>query len=122
MERFVAILIEHCAGQFPLWLTPEQVRLLPVSEKFNEYAKSVANNLKNYDIRASVDESNEKVGKKIREAELARVPYMLIIGDQEQQAQTVSARKKGAGDLGTFSVTDFAQMVQDEIKEMLSHG
>jgi threonyl-tRNA synthetase len=122
MERFVAILIEHCAGQFPLWLTPEQVRLLPVSEKFNEYAKSVANNLKNYDIRASVDESNEKVGKKIREAELARVPYMLIIGDQEQQAQTVSARKKGAGDLGSFSVTDFAQMVQDEIKEMLSHG
>jgi threonyl-tRNA synthetase len=122
MERFVAILIEHCAGQFPLWLTPEQVRLLPVSEKFNEYAKSVANNLKNYDIRASVDESNEKVGKKIREAELARVPYMLIIGDQEQQAQTVSARKKGAGDLGTFSVIDFAQMVQDEIKEMLSHG
>jgi threonyl-tRNA synthetase len=93
-----------------------------VSEKFNEYAKSVANNLKNYDIRASVDESNEKVGKKIREAELARVPYMLIIGDQEQQAQTVSARKKGAGDLGSFSVTDFAQMVQDEIKEMLSHG
>ncbi len=122
MERFVAILIEHCAGQFPLWLTPEQVRLLPVSEKFNEYAKSVANNLKNYDIRASVDESNEKVGKKIREAELARVPYMLIIGDQEQQAETVSARKKGAGDLGSFSVTDFAQMVQDEIKEMLSHG
>jgi threonyl-tRNA synthetase len=122
MERFVAILIEHCAGQFPLWLTPEQVRLLPVSEKFNEYAKSVANNLKNYDIRASVDESNEKVGKKIREAELARVPYMLIIGDQEQQAQTVSARKKGAGDLGSFSVTDFAHMVQDEIKEMLSHG
>jgi threonyl-tRNA synthetase len=122
MERFVAILIEHCAGQFPLWLTPEQVRLLPVSEKFNEYSKSVANNLKNYDIRASVDESNEKVGKKIREAELARVPYMLIIGDQEQQAQTVSARKKGAGDLGSFSVTDFAQMVQDEIKEMLSHG
>ena len=122
MERFVAILIEHCAGQFPLWLTPEQFRLLPVSEKFNEYSKSVANNLKNYDIRASVDESNEKVGKKIREAELARVPYMLIIGDQEQQAQTVSARKKGAGDLGSFSVTDFAQMVQDEIKEMLSHG
>jgi threonyl-tRNA synthetase len=122
MERFVAILIEHCAGQFPLWLTPEQVRLLPVSEKFNEYAKSVANNLKNYDIRASVDESNEKVGKKIREAELARVPYMLIIGDQEQQAETVSARKKGSGDLGSFSVTDFAQMVQDEIKEMLSHG
>ncbi len=120
MERFVAILIEHCAGQFPLWLTPEQVRLLPVSEKFNDYAKSVATELKNYDIRASVDESNEKVGKKIREAELARVPYMLIIGEQEQQAGTVSARKKGAGDLGALSITDFANQVQNEIKEMLS--
>ncbi len=120
MERFVAILIEHCAGQFPLWLTPEQVRLLPVSEKFNEYAKSVATELKNYDIRASVDESNEKVGKKIREAELARVTYMLIIGEQEQQAGTVSARKKGAGDLGVFTISDFATQVQNEIKEMLS--
>lgn len=120
MERFVAILIEHCAGQFPLWLTPEQVRLLPVSEKFNDYAKSVANELKNYDIRATVDESNEKVGKKIREAELARVTYMLIIGEQEQQAGTVSARKKGAGDLGAFTIADFATQVQNEIKEMLS--
>jgi threonyl-tRNA synthetase len=120
MERFVAILIEHCAGQFPLWLTPEQVRLLPVSEKFNEYAKSVATELKNYDIRASVDESNEKVGKKIREAELARVPYMLIIGEQEQQAGTVSARKKGTGDVGVLSITEFATQVQNEIKEMLS--
>ena len=120
MERFVAILIEHCAGQFPLWLTPEQVRLLPVSEKFNEYAKSVATELKNYDIRASVDESNEKVGKKIREAELARVPYMLIIGEQEQQAGTVSARKKGTGDVGVLSIAEFATQVQNEIKEMLS--
>ncbi len=120
MERFVAILIEHCAGQFPLWLTPEQVRLLPVSEKFNEYAKSVATELKNYDIRASVDESNEKVGKKIREAELARVPYMLIIGEQEQQAGTVSARKKGTGDVGVLSIAEFAVQVQNEIKEMLS--
>jgi threonyl-tRNA synthetase len=120
MERFVAILIEHCAGQFPLWLTPEQVRLLPVSEKFNDYAKSVANELKNYDIRATVDESNEKVGKKIREAELARVTYMLIIGEQEQQAGIVSARKKGAGDLGAFTIADFATQVQNEIKEMLS--
>ncbi|MBM3427533.1 MAG: threonine--tRNA ligase, partial [Bacteroidetes bacterium] len=109
-----------CAGQFPLWLTPEQVRLLPVSEKFNEYAKSVATELKNYDIRASVDESNEKVGKKIREAELARVPYMLIIGEQEQQAGTVSARKKGTGDVGVLSIAEFATQVQNEIKEMLS--
>jgi threonyl-tRNA synthetase len=122
MERFVAILIEHCAGQFPLWLTPEQVRLLPVSEKFNEYAKSVASELKNYDIRASVDESNEKVGKKIREAELAKVPYMLIIGEQEQQAGTVSARKKGAGDIGAMTIQAFADQVKAEIHEMLSHA
>jgi threonyl-tRNA synthetase len=122
MERFVAILIEHCAGQFPLWLTPEQVRLLPVSEKFNDYAKSVASELKNYDIRASVDESNEKVGKKIREAELAKVPYMLIIGEQEQQAGTVSARKKGAGDIGAMTIQAFADQVKAEIQEMLSHA
>jgi threonyl-tRNA synthetase len=122
MERFVAILIEHCAGQFPLWLTPEQVRLLPVSEKFNEYAKSVASELKNYDIRASVDESNEKVGKKIREAELAKVPYMLVIGEQEQMAGTVSARKKGTGDIGVLTIQHFAEQVQNEIKEMLSHA
>ena len=122
MERFVAILIEHCAGQFPLWLTPEQVRLLPVSEKFNDYAKSVASELKNYDIRASVDETNEKVGKKIREAELAKVPYMLIIGEQEQQANSVSARKKGAGDIGVMSIQAFADQVKAEITEMLSHA
>ena len=122
MERFVAILIEHCAGQFPLWLTPEQVRLLPVSEKFNDYAKSVASELKNYDIRASVDETNEKVGKKIREAELAKVPYMLIIGEQEQQANSVSARKKGAGDIGVMSIQAFADQVKAEIQEMLSHA
>lgn len=120
MERFVAILIEHCAGQFPLWLTPEQVRILPVSEKYNEYAKKVANELEISDIRALVDDSNEKVGKKIREAELAKVPYMLVVGENEQAAHTVSARKKGEGDLGVFSVSDFAKTVNDEVKNMLS--
>jgi len=120
MERFVAILIEHCAGQFPLWLTPEQVRILPVSEKYNEYAKKVANELEISDIRALVDDSNEKVGKKIREAELAKVPYMLVVGENEQAAHTVSARKKGEGDLGVFSVSDFAKTVNDEVKSMLS--
>lgn len=120
MERFVAILIEHCAGQFPLWLTPEQVRILPVSEKYNEYAKKVANELEISDIRALVDDSNEKVGKKIREAELAKVPYMLVVGESEQAAHTVSARKKGEGDLGVFSVSDFAKTVNDEVKNMLS--
>ncbi|MFM7725859.1 MAG: threonine--tRNA ligase, partial [Flavobacteriales bacterium] len=92
MERFVAILIEHCAGQFPLWLTPEQVKILPVSEKFNDYAQSVAKSLISYDIRALVDERNEKVGKKIRDAEMEKVPYMLVVGEEEQGAGTVSAR------------------------------
>jgi len=119
MERFVAILIEHCAGQFPLWLTPEQVRILPVSEKYNEYAKKVANSLEISDIRASVDDSNEKVGKKIREAELARVPYMLVVGENEMLAESVSARKKGVGDMGIFSIADFAKVVNEEVKNML---
>ena len=119
MERFVAILIEHCAGQFPLWLSPEQVRILPVSEKYNEYAKKVANTLEISDIRALVDDTNEKVGKKIREAELAKVTYMLVVGETEMLANSVSARKKGAGDLGVFSVEDFATMVNDEVANML---
>jgi threonyl-tRNA synthetase len=119
MERFVAILIEHCAGQFPLWLTPEQVRILPVSEKYNEYAKKVANTLEISDIRALVDDTNEKVGKKIREAELAKVTYMLVVGENEMLANSVSARKKGEGDLGVFSIEDFATMVNDEVASML---
>jgi len=119
MERFVAILIEHCAGQFPLWLSPEQVRILPVSEKYNEYAKKVANTLEISDIRALVDDTNEKVGKKIREAELAKVTYMLVVGETEMLANSVSARKKGDGDLGVFSVEDFAIMVNDEVANML---
>ena len=119
MERFVAILIEHCAGQFPLWLSPEQVRILPVSEKYNDYAKKVANTLEISDIRALVDDSNEKVGKRIREAELAKVTYMLVVGETEMLANSVSARKKGDGDLGVFSVEDFATMVNDEVANML---
>jgi threonyl-tRNA synthetase len=119
MERFVAILIEHCAGQFPLWLSPEQVRILPVSEKYNDYAKKVANTLEISDIRALVDDTNEKVGKKIREAELAKVTYMLVVGETEMLANSVSARKKGDGDLGVFSVEDFANRVNDEVANML---
>jgi threonyl-tRNA synthetase len=91
-----------------------------VSEKYNEYAKKVANELEISDIRALVDDSNEKVGKKIREAELAKVPFMLVVGENEQAAHTVSARKKGEGDLGVFSVSDFAKTVNDEVKNMLS--
>jgi threonyl-tRNA synthetase len=120
MERFVAILIEHCAGQFPLWLTPEQVKILPVSEKYNDYAQSVAKSLISYDIRALVDERNEKVGKKIRDAEMEKVPYMLVVGEEEQGAGTVSARKKGEGDIGSLTIADFANKVNDEVKAMLS--
>jgi threonyl-tRNA synthetase len=120
MERFVAILIEHCAGQFPLWLTPEQVRILPVSEKYNDYAKKVSSELNNYDIRALVDERNEKVGKKIREAELEKVPYMLVVGEEEQSKNAVSARKKGEGDLGSMGISDFVTKVNTEIAQMLS--
>ena len=120
MERFVAILIEHCAGQFPLWLTPEQVRVLPVSEKYNDYAKRVSNELISYDIRALVDERNEKVGKKIRDAEMEKVPYMLIVGEEEEKAGTLAVRKKGEGDLGSLSIGDFADKLNKEIKEMLA--
>jgi threonyl-tRNA synthetase len=120
MERFVAILIEHCAGQFPLWLTPEQVRILPVSEKYNDFAKKLSLELNNHDIRALVDERNEKVGKKIREAELEKVPYMLVVGEEEQSNNSVSARKKGEGDLGSMSIDAFVERVNNEIKEMLS--
>ena len=120
MERFVAILIEHCAGQFPLWLTPEQVKILPVSEKYNDYAQSVAKELISYDIRALVDERNEKVGKKIREAELAKVPYMLVVGEEEERSGDLSVRKKGEGDLGKFSVEAFAKLVTEEISQMLA--
>ena len=120
MERFVAILIEHCAGQFPLWLTPEQVRVLPVSEKYNDYAKRVSNELNSYDIRALVDERNEKVGKKIRDAEMEKVPYMLIVGEEEEKAGTLAVRKKGEGDLGSLSIGDFANKLNQEVKEMLA--
>jgi threonyl-tRNA synthetase len=95
MERFVAILIEHCAGKFPLWLTPEQVKILPISDRFNEYAESVSKVLENHDIRALVDDRSEKVGKKIRDAELEKVPYMLILGESEANDGTGLGAKAG---------------------------
>ena len=119
MERFVAILIEHCAGKFPLWLTPEQVKILPISDRFNEYAESVSKVLGNHDIRALVDDRSEKVGKKIRDAELEKVPYMLILGESEANDGTVSVRKQGEGDIGGMSVEAFAELIQSEIAEML---
>ena len=120
MERFVAILIEHCAGKFPIWLTPEQVRILPIGDKFMEYAKGVSHVLNNYDIRASVDERGEKVGRKIRDAELERVPYMLIIGEKEQESEQVSVRKQGEGDVGAMTTEEFAELINGEIAKILA--
>lgn len=119
LERFVAVLIEHCAGKFPLWLTPEQAMILPVSDKFGDYAKKVAQFVKNYDLRASIDERSEKIGKKIRDAELQKVPYMLIVGEKEEAENMVSVRRQGQGDLGTMSIESFVNLVESEIKEKL---
>jgi threonyl-tRNA synthetase len=121
MERFVAVLIEHCAGKFPLWLTPEQVRILPVSEKYNNYANDVASKLNNCDIRALVDERNEKVGRKIRDAEMDKIPYMLIVGESEEQSGTVSVRKQGEGDIGLHTPDGFAKLVNNEVSALLGN-
>jgi threonyl-tRNA synthetase len=119
MERFVAVLLEHCAGKFPLWLTPDQAMIIPISEKYINYSKKVLNLLNNYEIRALIDDRNEKAGRKIRDAELQRIPFMLIVGEKEETDETVSVRKQGSGDLGTFSIKDFADLVNNEIKQML---
>jgi threonyl-tRNA synthetase len=119
MERFVAVLIEHCAGKFPLWLVPEQAIILPISDKYNDYAENVLSLLRNSDIRASIDSRNEKTGKKIRDAELQRVPYMLIVGEKEAAEGSVSVRKQGEGDLGTESITAFAERINSEIRTIL---
>ncbi len=118
-ERFIGFLIEHYAGKFPLWLAPEQVRILPISEKFNEGCKNILQSLENYDIRASIDERGEKVGKKIRDAEIAKVPIMLVIGEKELEEGKVSVRKQGEGDQGTMSIEEFAQFVTNEVKSQL---
>lgn len=120
MERFVAVLIEHTAGKFPLWLTPDQVVVLPVSERFNEYAHRVAKELNQRDIRVQVDDRNEKVGRKIRDNELKRIPYMLIVGENESQKEEVSVRKQGEGDMGIMKITTFAELIEKEVNDMIS--
>ena len=115
MERFVAILLEHTAGNFPLWLMPEQVSILSLSEKYENYAQKVLNLLENHEIRALVDNRNETIGRKIREAEMNKIPYMLILGEQEEQQGTVSVRKHSEGDLGSMSVADFAALINEEV-------
>lgn len=119
MERFVAVLIEHTAGKFPLWLTPEQVVILPISEKFNEYAKNVSNFLNNSDIRAVLDERNEKIGKKIRDNELKRIPYLLIVGEKEAENNQVSVRRQGEGDQGVMTLEEFAHFIKKEEQKLL---
>lgn len=120
MERFVAVLTEHCAGSFPLWLTPDQVAILPIGENYVEYAQKVAQLLNNSDIRALVDERNETAGKKIREAELKKVPYMLIVGEKEQEAGSVSVRKHGGTDLGTMTAEALIAHITAEVNEQLN--
>ena len=120
MERFVAVLIEHTAGKFPLWLTPDQVAILPISEKYNDYAQEVRMMLKRQDIRAIVDDRNEKIGRKIRDNELKRIPYMLIVGEKEAENHQVAVRKQGEGDKGTMSIEEFAAQVTNEINEMIN--
>ena len=120
MERFVAVLIEHTAGKFPLWLSPEQVVVLPISEKYNEYSKRVSEFLNNCDIRTIIDDRNEKIGRKIRDNELKRIPYLLIVGEQEAESEQVAVRKQGDGDKGSMKLQEFADFINAEVKEQLS--
>ncbi len=120
MERFVAVLLEHCAGDFPLWLATEQVAILPISEKFNDYAKNVLELLNYSDIRGFVDDRNEKIGKKIREAELKKVPFMLIVGEKEVAENKVSVRQRSEGDKGSMDISVFEKLVQDAVEKELS--
>ncbi len=120
MERFVAVLLEHTAGKFPLWLAPEQAIILPISEKFNDYAYEVKRQLEQQDIRVSVDDRNEKIGRKIRDNELNRVPYMLIVGEKEMENGEVSVRKQGEGDKGSVKITTFAANLTEEVNNMIN--
>lgn len=120
LERFTAVLIEHTAGHFPLWLTPDQVAILPISEKYNDYAKSVARYFDSVGVRAIIDERNEKIGRKIRDNELKRVPYMVIVGEKESAEGLVSMRKQGGGEQATMTMEEFAQRINSEVADMLS--
>ncbi len=120
MERFVAVLIEHTGGKFPLWLTPEQFIILPISEKFESYSKKVLSLLARFDLRGTIDDRNEKTGKKIRDAEISKIPYMLIVGENEEKEETVSVRKHGEGDLGVMKIDAFAELIQKAVDKELN--
>ncbi|MDR0418999.1 MAG: threonine--tRNA ligase [Prevotellaceae bacterium] len=119
IERFVAVLIEHTAGKFPLWLTPDQAVVLPISERYNDYAKKVASLLNNLDICTLVDERNEKIGKKIRDNELKHIPYLLIVGEKEEADETIAVRRQGEGDKGVMKLDEFIKLIQEEVKKQL---
>ena len=119
LERFTAVLIEHTAGHFPLWLTPDQVAILPISEKFNDYAQKVRQYLDKQGVRALVDDRNEKIGRKIRDNELKRVPYMVIVGEKESAESLVSMRKQGGGEQATMKMEEFAQRINAEVADQL---
>ena len=119
-ERFIGFLIEHYAGNFPIWLAPKQVSILSISEKYNDYAKKLLQLLINSDIRGLVDSRDETIGKKIRDAEMKKIPFMLIIGEKEFNDNKVSVRRHGSGDVGSFTLEEFAKMVQDEINNSLN--
>lgn len=120
MERFVAVLLEHTGGNFPLWLTPDQVVILPISEKYMDYANKVKAALDEYDLRATIDERNEKTGRKIRDAETAKIPFMLIVGEKEEADGTVAVRRHGNVNDGTMPLNDFVQLINGAIKEELA--
>jgi len=117
MERFIAVLLEHTGGNFPLWLMPEQVIILPISDKYQIYTEKVLHLLENSEIRALVDNRSEKTGRKIRDAEVSKIPFMLIVGEKEEKEGTVSVRRHGEGDLGTYSIEDFTALIKKEIEK-----
>ncbi|MCL1932227.1 MAG: threonine--tRNA ligase [Candidatus Azobacteroides sp.] len=120
MERFVAVLIEHTAGKFPLWLVPDQAVILPISERFNDYAEEVAKELKKNDIRVIIDDRNEKIGRKIRDNELKKIPYLLIVGEKESENNEISVRKQGEGDAGSMKIATFAELLTEEVKRQMN--
>ena len=120
MERFVAVLIENTAGKFPLWLAPEKAVILPISEKFNDYAGKVLEILNNSDICTLIDDRNEKIGKKIRDNELKKIPYLLIIGEKEVESESIAVRKQGEGDKGSMKISEFVNFINSEIKKEIA--
>jgi len=121
MERFVAVLIEHCAGNFPLWLLSDKCIILPISEKHHDYAEKVSELLKNYDICGPIDERAETTGKKIRDAEVSKIPFIIVLGDKEKEQKNISVRKHGGENLGSLSINDFVKLVEEEIKELITN-